>query len=77
MCACMLMCHCVFVLVAGLVKASALGEKDPGFKSCLQQDFSGLNHTSDLKIGTPVATLRGAWHYRVSSGTGWPVISIL
>ena len=32
--------------------------------------FSGSSHTSDLKIGTPVATLPGAWHYRVSTGTG-------
>ena len=30
-------------------------------------------HTSDLEIGTPVATL----HYRVSAGTGWPSVSIL
>ena len=34
--------------------------------------FSGLSHTSDLKIGTPVATLLGAWHCRVSAGTGRP-----
>ena len=39
--------------------------------------FSGSNHTSDLKIGTPVATLPGAWRYRVSAGTGWPGVSIL
>ena len=32
---------------------------------------------SDLKIGTPVATLPGAWRYRVSTGTGWPGVSIL
>ena len=29
-------------------------------------------HTSGLKIGTPVATLAGAWRYRISAGTGWP-----
>ena len=34
-------------------------------------------HTSDLKIGTPVATLLGAWRYRVSTGTGCPGVSIL
>ena len=28
-------------------------------------------------IGTPVATLPGAWRYRVSAGTGWPGVSIL
>ena len=39
--------------------------------------FSGSSHTSDLKIGTPVATLPGAWHYRVSTETGWPGVSIL
>ena len=35
------------------------------------------SHTSHLKIGTPVATLSGAWHYRISAGTGWPGVSIL
>ena len=39
--------------------------------------FSGLSHTSDFKIGTPVATLPGAWRYRVSTGTGRPSVSIL
>ena len=24
-----------------------------------------------------MATLPGAWHYRVSAGTGWPGVSIL
>ena len=32
--------------------------------------FSWSSHTSDFKIGTPVATLPDAWHYRVSTGTG-------
>ena len=39
--------------------------------------FQGSGHTSDFKIGTPVATLPGAWRYRVSTGTGWPGVSIL
>ena len=39
--------------------------------------FSGLSHTSDFKIGTPVATLPGAWRYRVGAGTGRPGVSIL
>ena len=39
--------------------------------------FWGSSHTSDLKIGTPVATLPGDWHYRVSAGTGQPSVSIL
>ena len=32
--------------------------------------FSRSSHTHDLKLGTPVATLSGAWHYWVSAGTG-------
>ena len=49
--------------LAGLVvKASASGAEDPGFESRLRYDFSGSSHTSDFKIGTPVATLPGAWH---------------
>ena len=39
--------------------------------------FSGSSHTSDLNIGTPVATLPGTWRYRVSAGTGRPGVSIL
>ena len=31
----------------------------------------------DLKIGTSVATLPGAWCYWVSAGTGWPCVSSL
>ena len=64
--------------LAGLVvKASASGAEDPGFESRLRRDFSGSSHTSDSNIGTPVATLSGAWHYRVSTGTGRPGVSIL
>ena len=40
-------------------------------------DFSRSSHTSDLKIGSPVATLPDTWRYRVSAGTGWPGVSIL
>ena len=64
-------------LVGLLVKASALGAEDPRFESRLRWDFSGSSRTSDLKIGTPVATLPGAWHYRVSAGTGQHGVSIL
>ena len=64
--------------LAGLeVKASASGAEDPGFESRLRRTFSGLSHTSDFKIGTPVAVLPGAWHYRVSTGTGRSGVSIL
>ena len=53
------------------------GVEDPGFESSLRRDFFGSSHTSDVKIGTPVVTLLGAWRYRVSAGTGWPGVSIL
>ena len=49
-------------LAGQVVKASALGAEDPGFGTRLGWDFSELSHTSDLKIGTPVATLPGTWH---------------
>ena len=39
--------------------------------------FPGSSHTSDFKIGTPVATLPAFWRYRVSAGTGRPGVSIL
>ena len=58
-------------------KASASRAEDPGFESRLRRDFSGSSHTSDSKMGTPVATLPGAWRYRVSTGTGQPGVSIL
>ena len=40
-----------------VVKASASRAEDLEFESRLRQDFSGSSHTSDSKIGTPVATL--------------------
>ena len=58
-----------------MVKASASGAEDPGFESRLRRDFSGSSHTSDFKIGTPVAILPGAWRYRVSAGTGRPGVT--
>ena len=60
-----------------MVKASVSEAEDPGFESCLRRDFFGSNHTLDFKTGTLVATLPGAWHYRVSAGTSWPGVSIL
>ena len=64
--------------LASLVdKAFVSGAEDPGFESRLPLDFSGSSHTSDLKIGTPVATLPGPWSYRVSAGTGRPGVSML
>ena len=65
-----------------MVKAPGSGAEDPGFESrgsSHTSDFSfpGSSHTSDFRISTPVATLPGAWHYRVSAGTGRPGVSIL
>ena len=57
-------------LVGLVVKTPASKAEDPGFESRLRRDFSRSSHTSDLKIGTPVANLPGAWCYRVSAGTG-------
>ena len=65
------------VSLAKVVKASTSRAEDPGCEFRLWRDFSVLHHTSDLKIGTPVATLPDAWRYRVSAGTGWPGVSIL
>ena len=64
-------------LVGLVVKASASRAEDPAFESRWRRDFSGSGHTSDLNIGTPVATLSGAWRYRVSAGTCRPGVSIL
>ena len=64
-------------LVGLVVKASASGAEDPGFESRLRRHFSGSSHTSDLKTGTPVATLPGALRYRVSAGNGRPGVSVL
>ena len=60
-----------------MVKASAPRAEDPGFESRFRRDFFGSSYTSDLKIGTPVATLPGTWRCRVSVGTGRPGVSIL
>ena len=59
-------------LVGLVVKASTSRADDPGFESRLRRDFPGSSHTSDFKIGTSVASLPGAWRYRVSAGTGRP-----
>ena len=55
------MCSFIFHhrLTGLVVKASALGAEDPGFRSRLQRDLFGSSHTSEVKIGTPVATLPG------------------
>ena len=62
-------------LVGLVVKASFSGAENLWFESRSRRGFSRSSHTSDLKIGTPVATLPGAWHYRLSAGTGRPGVS--
>ena len=55
-------------LVGQVVKASTPKSEGPEFESRLIPEFS--------KIDTPVATLPGAWRYRVSAGTDRPGVSI-
>ena len=64
-------------LVGLVVRRLPRERKVPGSNPACAGIFSGSSHTSDLNIGTPVATLPGAWRYRVSAGTGWPGVSIL
>ena len=64
-------------LVGLVVRRPPRQRKIPGSNPACAGIFSGSSHTSDLKIGTPVATLPGAWRYRVSAGTGRPGVSIL
>ena len=45
--------------------------------ACAVGFFFWSSHTSDVKIGTPVTTMPGAWCYSISAGTGWPSISVL
>ena len=67
----------LYHLISLAIEASSLRAEDSGFEFCLRWDFSTLSHTSDLKIGTPVASLPGAWRYKVSAGTGQPSVSVL
>ena len=61
-----------------MVKASASRATDPGFDSRFcRGSFSRSSHTSNLRTGTPEATLSGIWPFRDSAGTGWPGVSIL
>ena len=53
-------------------KASASRAADLGLIPAFTVD-----HTSDLKTGTPGAVMLGAWHCRVSAGTGWSGLSAL
>ena len=64
-------------LVGLVVRRPPRERKIPGSNPVCAGIFSGSSHTSDSKIGTPVATLPGAWRYRVSAGTGRPGVSRL
>ena len=65
-------------LVDIVVEASASIAEDPGVRIPLAPGFiRGWSHTSDLEIGTPVASLPGAWSYRVGAGNGWSGVSKL
>ena len=64
-------------LVGLVVRRPPRERKIPGSNPACVRIFSGSSHTSDLKIGIPVATLPGAWRYGVSAGTGRPGVSIL
>ena len=64
-------------LVGLVVRHPPRERKIPGSNPACAGIFSGSSHTSDSKIGAPVATLPGAWRYRVSAGTGQPCVSIL
>ena len=61
-----------------VVKTSGSKAEDPEFDSRLRRDFfPRIESYQLLKTGTPVASLQGAWRYRVSAGTGRPGVSIL
>ena len=64
-------------LVGLVVRRLPQERKVPGSNPACAGIFSGSSHTCDLNIGTPVATLPGAWHYRISAGTGQPGVRIL
>ena len=59
-----------------MVKASGSRAVDQAFDFRFPRgDFSGSSYTSDLNTGSAVATLPGAWRYKVRARTGWPGVS--
>ena len=66
-----------YLLVGLAVRRPPRERKILGSNPACAETFPGSSHTSDLKIGTPVATLPGAWRKRVSAGTGRPGVNIL
>ena len=69
--------HTYYRLVGLVVRRPPRERKVPGSNPACAGIFSGSSHISDLKIGTPVVTLPGAWRYGVSAGTARPSVSIL
>ena len=69
--------HFVDCLVGLVVRRPPRELKILGLNPAYAGIFLGSSHTSDSKIGTPVATLPGAWCSRVSAGTGRPGVRIL
>ena len=67
----------IYRLVDLVARRPPRQRKVPGSNPACAGISSGSSHTSDFKISTPVATLPGAWRYRVSTGTGRPGVSIL
>ena len=63
---------CFTASLAVWVRRPPRERKSPGSNPACAGIFPGSSHTSDLKIGTPVVTLLGAWRYRVRAGTGRP-----
>ena len=57
-------------LVGLVVRRPPRERKIPGSNPACAGIFSGSSHPNDLKIGTPVSALPGAWRYRVSAETG-------
>ena len=60
--------------LAGLVERTYRERRIRGLiPACAVEIFSRSSNTNDVKTGTPVATLPGAWCYRDSSWTVGPV----
>ena len=65
-------------LVGLVIKASMSTAADlDSIAACSLGLFSKPSHANDLKLGTPMTTLPGAWCYWVSAGTGLPGVCIL
>ena len=64
-------------LVGLVVKASALRAEGPGFQSHLRLDFFGVESYQWLQSWHSSGYPARPWRYRVSTGTGWPGVSIL